>query len=111
MLVLLIPLSLLPLLLLLYFAFSKKSGPGVKKAALIALSLALITLGVSAVLLFIGPMARTGTVRDVTPGLPAAPAGTDFRLLIIMGIFLLLFLSLIIVLAIRDQRHSARPRE
>jgi hypothetical protein len=111
MLVLFIPLSLLPLLLLLYFAFSKKSGPRVKKAALIALILVLITLGVSAVLLFIGPVVRTRTVRDVAPGIPPTSAGTDLQLLIIMGIFLLLFLSLIIVLAIRDQRHSARPRE
>jgi hypothetical protein len=109
MLVFLIPLSLLPLLLL-YFALSKKSGPGVKKAALIALILALITLGVSGILLFIGPLGRTGIGRDTEPGIPPAPAGADLRLLIIMGIFLLLFLGLIIVLAIRDQRRSAGRR-
>jgi hypothetical protein len=109
MLLLLIPLALLPLLLLLYFAFSKKSGPRVKKAALIALLLALVTLGVSAVLVFMGPLVRTGPARDAVPDIPAPSAGADLRLLIIMGIFLLLFLGLVIVLAIRDQRRSARP--
>jgi preprotein translocase subunit SecG len=103
-------LALLPIPVILYFVFSKRSGPAVKKAALAALVLALIAMMVNAVLLLAGHPAGIGPGGDLRQENLPLSAGTDFWTLIIMGILLLLFLGFIIVAAIRDQRRSAGRR-
>jgi uncharacterized BrkB/YihY/UPF0761 family membrane protein len=104
----LIPLCIIPTAVIVYFFRSKKSGPLVKRAALAALILLVLSLGVSAFFIVSGPAAAPVAVTGDIPVEPAESATADFRVLITITLVVVFFIALIACLAWRDARSAPK---
>ncbi|MDR2629326.1 MAG: hypothetical protein LBC60_00225 [Spirochaetaceae bacterium] len=92
-------------LLILYFAFSKKSAPPVKKAALITLFLLTLSVGISLFLIVSEPSAVVpGIPVESSPDIPVKASYVNVPALIVFILFFLLFLGVIIVILLRERR-------
>ncbi|MDR0643147.1 MAG: hypothetical protein LBG07_11905 [Treponema sp.] len=100
--------SLALLAVIIRFALSRQSDKPVKRAALIALALISLTIIVCLVIVITGPQATEE--EAVFTGLPLAEqvavvnSGRSYML--IVGIFMLLFVGLIIFLSLREEKKK-----
>ncbi|MDR2758759.1 MAG: hypothetical protein LBB78_05215 [Spirochaetaceae bacterium] len=107
--VLLVPAAVF--LLILYFALSRKSGPLVKKAALITLIILTLSVVISLLLIFSESSGETlGVPVESSPDTPVKANSTNIPALIIFVLLFLLFLGVIIVTLLRERRETA-PRQ
>ncbi|MDR3138287.1 MAG: hypothetical protein LBT95_01300 [Treponema sp.] len=98
------------LILISYFAFSRHSSFFIKRTALIALILIGLSIGVSLLLVFSEPAGKPGTPSIDIPVEPVVLQDNK-NTGIIVGIFLLLFVGLIIFLALREQGKFPKKGE
>jgi hypothetical protein len=91
-----------------YFAISRKSSPLVRRAAVIALILAGVSLAVCSVFALIQPAAGPGfSPAAPPPDTPVKPAvAADWRLLIALAAAALIFIIIIAVAARRERRRT-----
>jgi hypothetical protein len=101
------PLAAIPLGLIVYVALSKKTGPRLRIAALIALGVMILSVIVSLMLIF-GGVGRIEGDAVLPPGLPveeALPPGNDLWILLaFIGFFAVLF-AVVAMLSIRERRR------
>lgn len=91
--------------LILYFALSKKSGPLVRKAALITLILLTLSVIISLFFIISGPSETAlGLPVESVPDTPVQNNNTNLPALIIFVILFLLFLGIIIFILLRERR-------
>jgi hypothetical protein len=106
MLLLVIPPALIFLGIIVFFAFSGKSGRVLRIAAYAALALILGSVGISLVVIFgIFPAAgRTGEVIAEFPIERAAEQPGEWWMIVAFGVFFLVLLGVITIAFIREQR-------
>jgi hypothetical protein len=90
--------------MIVYFLISKKSSPLVKRAALIALILLILSLALSALFIVNGSGTVSGPLGGAIPEEPAAAAVTDPRMILIIAVIILFFIALIAYVAWQDAR-------
>jgi hypothetical protein len=98
------------LILISYFAFSRNSSFLIKRTALIALIIIGLSIVVCLLVVFSEPSAKPGMPPIEIPVEYVVPQDAK-NVGIIIGIFLLLFLGLIIFLALREQGRLPKKRE
>jgi hypothetical protein len=96
--------SLLPIA---YFAVSKKSGSLLRRTAIAALILIVLSGAVSSILIISGFSVFPGESRNIIADTPAKAAGGFGNLLVIMSVFLI-FLGVITFFALRELRRDGK---
>lgn len=90
--------------LIVYFAVSSKSSKLVKRVALAALALVVLSLGVCGILLIRGPGQKTTDIPlPLFQDAPAPAKSSNIAAILIFSVVFLLVLSLIIFIAFRRQ--------
>ena len=99
--------ALIPAVLITVLALSKKTSPGVKKAATIALVLITLVFMICSLLVVIsGPAAgKGGGIVDI-PAKPEPQNTANFAAILIMMAILLILLSIVIISSVREQRKK-----
>jgi cytochrome bd-type quinol oxidase subunit 1 len=97
------------LLLIIYFALSKKSSRGVKNVAIVALIIVALSVLVSVVIMFIfrQPVAVIGNepIREVIEEEVMVVKDNSFMMLIV-AVFFLLLLGVIVYFALKEQKRA-----
>jgi uncharacterized BrkB/YihY/UPF0761 family membrane protein len=108
MLVFLFPLPVLAMAGILYFIVSGKSAPSVRRAAVVAFILALLTVLVCSVFVLSRPAAAAGP--DYSPGseIPVTPPSSLNSALIIGMILIFLFFAILIAIAARREQKRRK---
>ena len=102
--VLICAVSILPIA---YFAVSKKSGSRLRRTAIAALILIVLSGAVSSILIFSGFPVFPGGSRNIIADTPVEAAGGFGNLLVIMSVFLI-FLGVIAFFALRELRRDGK---
>jgi 4-hydroxybenzoate polyprenyltransferase len=97
------------LALIVYFAFSKHSNPAVKRAAVIALIVLGISMGVCAMFIFSGHGGTLNPLAGEIPDTPVQDDASDLRYFLIFGIVFLLFFALIFYISLRERKKTRKP--
>jgi hypothetical protein len=102
-----VPLALIPVIFIGYLCFSKKTSPGVKKAAVIALIIIGLAFAACVVLLVItlGSGVAAGKATSEFPITPVVEEKSDIVSLLIVAAVVLVFITFIIIVSIREQRR------
>ncbi|MDR2552222.1 MAG: hypothetical protein LBD31_03530 [Treponema sp.] len=103
--------ALVPAVLIAYFALSKKTNPAVRKACAAALVLIGLAFAACAVLLIfmLGPAGVKSTgFEDIPPAPPAQEGRQDIITMLVIAAAVFLFVALIIILSIREQRRTGK---
>jgi amino acid transporter len=108
-----IPLALGFLGVIIYFALSKESPRIVRRAALIALGAVILSVLVCGIIVILG--LGEGGEAPVMPDFlatdqPEPPATTNTFVLVVVILFLLIFLGIIVVLSLREQRKTGERK-
>ncbi|MDR2019371.1 MAG: hypothetical protein LBQ14_01240 [Treponema sp.] len=98
----------LPLAMISYFAVSKRSGPHIKRAAVIALIFLGLSMAVCAGLVFVGPSVHIGSITRDLPAAPVAAAKAGYGAIIAFGTFFILFFGVIFYLTLQERRKTRR---
>ncbi|MDR2363441.1 MAG: hypothetical protein LBD65_03395 [Spirochaetaceae bacterium] len=98
-------------LLILYFAFSKKSGFLVKKAALITLMILTLSVIISLFLVFSASGGGAGIPIESLPDTPVKPSTANIPALIVFVLLFLIFLGIIIFIFLRERREMIKKEE
>jgi TRAP-type C4-dicarboxylate transport system permease small subunit len=102
----LFPLPVLALAGIFYFVVSGKSAPAVRRAAIIALILALLAMLVCSVFILSHPAAVTGLSYSPDSETPVTPVSSlNIALVIGMALIFIFFAALIAIAARREQRR------
>jgi uncharacterized paraquat-inducible protein A len=108
MLILLGIIPVLPLAMISYFAVSKRSGPLIKRAAVIALILLGVSMAVCAGFIFTGSPAYGVSIDRTLPAAPAGMAKNGYGAIIAFGVFFLLFFGIIFYLTLQERRRTRK---
>jgi preprotein translocase subunit SecG len=96
-------------LLILYFALSKKSGPAIRKAALITLIILTLCVIVSLALIFNESAGVTAGIFVESEGdTPVQSGNTNVLALVVFVLLFLLFLGVIIFTTLREYRETVK---
>jgi hypothetical protein len=109
-----IPLAIILLGVIIYFALSKNSPRAVRFAALIALGLVILSVLVCGFIVFTNMQEGGGepAMTDFLAPAPAPPpAKNNFVALLILAVFLLGVLGLVVFLSLREQRKAVAGRQ
>jgi cytochrome bd-type quinol oxidase subunit 1 len=93
------------LVLISYFALSRKSTPLIKRAALIALILVGLAVLASLLVVFGEPVSKAGPIPAAVSVEPAVPQKSNIGAIVAFAVSLLLFLVLIVFLSLREHRR------
>jgi cytochrome bd-type quinol oxidase subunit 1 len=113
MLLVMVPLALILLGLVVYFAFSKKTGRMLRIAAFAALIVLLVSVLISLAFIFgiIGAGAGRAPVLADIPVEEAIPASGDTAIFLAFVVFILVLLTVIVVSLTREQRRKGAARK
>jgi hypothetical protein len=102
-----IPVAVIILGAMIYLALSKKTGPAIRIAALIALGLMVVSVIVCLVLAFTGgPAVSTGPILPVIEPHEKLPAaGSNLAVLFGLIVFLLALFILVAILSLRERKR------
>lgn len=96
-------------MLILYFALSKKSGPLIKKAALVTLIILALSVIISLLLIFNQPAeVSPGVFVESVPDTPIRSNNTNIVALIVFILLFLFFLGVIILTTLRERREMIK---
>jgi uncharacterized membrane protein len=113
MLFVIIPIALGFLGVIIYFALSKKSARIVRLVALIALGAVILSVLVCGiiVILGLGEGGEEPRMPDfLVTGESEPPAKTNTFVLVMVILFLLIFLGMVVVLSLKEQRKTGRRK-
>jgi hypothetical protein len=97
------------MVLILYFVFSRQSSPLIKRIALAALALIALSILASLFVIIGKPPDTVGVPSGNIPVEPAAAVQpANLIATIVLGISMLLFLVMIVILALRENRRFSR---
>jgi hypothetical protein len=105
MLIILGIIPVLPLAMISYFAVSKRSGPRIRRTAVIVLILLGVSMAVCAGLIFVGSPVHTGSLDRDLPVAPVEAVQADYGAVIVFGIFFLFFFGVIFYLIFQERRR------
>jgi uncharacterized protein YneF (UPF0154 family) len=113
MLLILIPIAVVMLAVIGYFAFSKKSSKPLRITAFVALSFILVSIAICLLVIF-GVFSTTGKNGQLVKDLPETPviqANSNPVVLIIIVVVLLVVFGIILASFVRDQRRRKQAAE
>ena len=96
--------------MILYFIFSKKSSPAVKKTAIGALILILLSVGISLFIIFSGPAVELVPSEFVQPDASAEPS-SPVKYFIIFLLILAILVGIIIFFSVRDRNNPDKTEQ
>ncbi|MHB9291544.1 hypothetical protein Holit_00622 [Hollandina sp. SP2] len=98
-------------ILIVYFALSKRSSLLIKRTAVIALILIGLAVAVSLYLIFSEPAVTLspGLPTEIPPDKPVPVKGVTSTPILVGAILLLLFITLIVYISLRDQHRKGGP--
>lgn len=110
-----VPLALIFLGVIVFFAVSKKTEPGLRLAAIAALGLITLAVMVCLILVFVGSSSvpvemEPGYFLDDSPNQKEKGGGLPW-MLIIFTIILLGFLGIVIYLALKEQKQQQKKKK
>jgi cytochrome bd-type quinol oxidase subunit 1 len=94
-----------------YFALSRRSSPLIKRTALAALILIGLSILTSLFVIFRELSGKAVAVFEDIPAEPASPQSGNISAAVIFGIFILLFLAMIVFLTLRESRRFPKQEE
>ncbi|MDR2094480.1 MAG: hypothetical protein LBP76_03045 [Treponema sp.] len=104
MLFFLVPLSVVILTGIIYFAVSLKSETAVRRTAIIALIVIGLAVIASLIVIFSEPVKATGSGIPGFPAVPVKPVKTNSPWVLLFSIIFLIFIALILFIAFRQQK-------
>ena len=111
MLIVLLIVSFALLGFIVYLAISKKSSRGIKWAALAALAVIFIAVGICLFLVFFEPVAEFVPIISDLPGKPVEQAESTAGGLIIFLIVMIVFFAAIFYISFREQRRRKKEKQ